>query len=103
MNQIESKIRRLSFNQLKALSILCANKNGLVSSTPTGRKIGVIGKSLGGVFSSLARQRISGRPLLIPFGRGDEGRGLRWKLNLEVASQTEIKKIIAELLRSWET
>jgi len=101
LDLIENKIRRLSFNQLRALAYLCQSKGALISSSPTGRKMGVVGKSLGGVFSSLSRQRIRNQPLLIPFGRGDEGRGLRWKLNISLVSTDNLAKIVSELLESW--
>jgi len=97
----EYKIRRLSLNQLKALAVLARSKSGLVSSTPTGEEIGIMGKSLGGVFSSLARQKINGQPLIIPYGQGEIGRGLRWKLNEQVISLGELKGIVNELLDSY--
>lgn len=64
--------------------------------------MGVVGKSLGGVFSSLARQKFHNQPLLIPYGRGTEGRGLRWKLNERLVSLSDLRSIVSELLSSWE-
>lgn len=98
---VESKIRRLSFKQLKALSFLCLNQNHLVSSSYTGKQMGVVGKQLGGVFSSLSRQKIGGQSLIIPYGRGEEGRGLRWKLNTNLVSLEDLRRIVEELLNSW--
>ncbi|HUV72455.1 MAG TPA: hypothetical protein VMW25_05620 [Clostridia bacterium] len=102
MRPIESKLRRLSRNQLRALAILSRSKSGLVSSSPAGESMGITGKALGGLFSSLARQKINNQPLLIPCGQGEIGRGLRWKLNLKIVSLSELKEIVDELLSSWE-
>lgn len=62
--------------------------------------MGVTGKSLGGVFSSLARQRIDGQFLVLPYGQG-EGRGLRWKLNERVVTRKNLKSIVEEILATW--
>ena len=99
MDQVEAKIRRLSISQLKVLSILVKNPHSLMSSTPTGEKIGITGKALGGVFSSLSRQKINKQSLLTPFGRDSSGRGLRWKLNTNLISVKKLKKIVQDLLR----
>lgn len=99
MDRIEAKIRRLSVSQLKALSILVKSPHGLVSSTAAGEKIGITGKSLGGVFSSLSRQKIGKQSLVVPFGRDSSGRGLRWKLNTDLVSVKKLKVIVTELLK----
>jgi hypothetical protein len=99
IEKVEARIRRLSRNQLKVLAVLCQNEFGLASSSATGKRIGITGKALGGVFSSLSRQKIAGKPLLVPFGRDSSGRGLRWKLNTKLISISELKKIVDELLR----
>ena len=95
---VEAKIRRLSLRQLKALAFLCQNEKGLGSSTAAGERIGVKGKSLGGVFSSLSRQKIKGEPLILPFGRSEDGRGLRWRLNTKLISIKDLKALVGELL-----
>lgn len=66
-----------------------------------GTKMGVVGKFLGGVFSSLSRQKVNGQSLALPFGRGDEGRGLRWKLNTSLIPIKSLAEIVNELLGSW--
>ena len=100
-NLVGYKIRRLSYRQLQALSFLCQTNAGLASSSPVGIKMGVVGKPLGGVFSSLSRQKVNGQSLVLPYGRGDEGRGLRWKLNTSLISIKSLAEIVNELLRSW--
>jgi len=99
---VERKVRRLSLNQLRALQLLCQSPHGLISSTASGKKIGVSGKSLGGVFSSLSRQRIANQPLILPFGRSETGRGLRWRLNDRLISRQKLKRTVEELLQFWE-
>ncbi len=98
---VEAKIRRLSLNQLKALLLLCQQERGLVSSTKLGQKLGIQGKSLGGVFSSLSRQRLAGRPLIIPFGREPGARGLCWRVNPEVISAQELAQLVESILKFW--
>ena len=102
VEKVEARIRRLSYNQLKALSVLCQNELGLASSSVAGKKIGITGKALGGIFSSLSRQKIAGQPLLIPVGRDAAGRGLRWRLNTKLISVKRLREITTELLRLWE-
>ena len=83
------------------LSFLSNSPNGIVSSVIVGKKLGLIGKPLGGVFSSLSRQEILGQSLIIPFGRGSEGRGLRWKLNENLISVKELEVLVGEILKYW--
>jgi len=99
---VEGRVHRLSYNQLKVLELLCKNKSGLLSSSASASDLGLTGKSLGGVFSSLSRQIIGGKPLVRPFGRGRQGRGLRWKLNTDLIEIAKLKRIVAEILRFGE-
>ena len=92
------RIHRLSVNQLKALEVLAVSKNGIVEAMDSSDGLGLKGKALGGVFSSLSRQVISGQHLIEAWGRGLEGRGLRWKLNTEAITQSELKKTVEEVL-----
>ena len=98
MSSVIDKLHRLSPNQLRALLLLANSPKGIISSTDSGAKIGLKGKSLGGLFSSLSRQKILGERLVIAWGRPKAGRGLRWKLNQQVISQSELSKISSELL-----
>lgn len=101
MNLIEQKLYRLSPNQLRALQILARSSDGIVESTQTGKSIKVHGKALGGVFSSLSRQIIQGKHLVLPWGKAENGRGLRWRLNEELISRKEVLQIVSELLVSY--
>ena len=99
MDRLEDKLHRMSLNQLRTLLVLAKSEHQLVSSSATGKTIGVLGKSLGGVYSSLSRQQINGKRLIIPWGKGEDGRGLRWRLNDEFISVTKLKQIITKLLQ----
>ena len=98
MSSAESKIYHLSPNQLRALLFLCQSQNGIVSSTAVGPVIGLKGKNLGGVFSSLSRQVVDGQNLVLPWGKSASGRGLRWKLNTNLITIDKLSKITRELL-----
>jgi len=93
-----SKIYRLSLSQLKALAVLAASKNGIIEADDSVKIVGLTGKNLGGVFSALSRQKIGKENLILPWGRAESGRGLRWKLNTNVVDPKKLEKIIKEVL-----
>lgn len=93
-----NKIHRMSLSQLKALEVLAASKNGIIEANDSSRLVGLKGKSLGGIFSSLSRQKIGKESLILAWGRAEGGRGLRWKLNTKLIDQKELKKVIKEIL-----
>jgi hypothetical protein len=99
MDLIESRLHRLSSNQLRALLVLAKSTNGIISSTASGKEIKAVGKSLGGVFSSLSRQKIGEEHLVFPWGKAADGRGLRWRLNAKLISQKRLLEIVKELLK----
>jgi hypothetical protein len=92
------KIRRLSLSQLKALWVLTTNKNGIVVAEDAAVTLGLRGKQLGGVFSSLSRQKIGEESLIEPWGRSEGGRGLRWKLNNKVIDREKLRAVLKEVL-----
>jgi len=98
MSLIIDKIYRLSPAQLRALYLLAQSKNGVISSVESSEKINKKGKALGGVFSSLSRQKIGGERLVFPWGKPESGRGLRWKLNEKLIRSEELLKITSQLL-----
>lgn len=102
MDTVLSKIRRMSVNQLRALQVLAKSKNGIVESADTYEYVHLKGKNLGGVFSSLSRQKIGTFSLVEPVGRGMKGLGLRWKLNQKLISLSELKKAVGEVLATCE-
>ncbi|MFA6005820.1 MAG: hypothetical protein WC775_05040 [Patescibacteria group bacterium] len=101
MNLIEQKLYRLSPNQLKALKTLASSEEGIVASITSGKTIKVEGKALGGVFSSLSRQIINGEHLVLPWGKAEGGRGLRWRLNEKLISRQDLLQIVVELVRTY--
>lgn len=86
-------------SQLRALEVLIESKDGVIEAYDTEKVLGLEGKALGGVFSSLSRQVINNQSLVLPWGRSQAGRGLRWKLNNEIFNKYELGKIIREILK----
>ena len=87
----------MSQNQLKALKMLADSKDILIEAVESAKLLGLEGKALGGVFSSLSRQRIDEVSLLEPRGRSKSGRGLRWKLNVNAINKNKLKEILKEI------
>jgi len=98
MDTIENKLHRMSPSQLRALFQLAKSKAGIISSTTSSKEVGKKGKALGGVFSSLSRQIINEQHLVIPWGKAENGRGLRWKLNEKLISQNRLLEVTRSLL-----
>lgn len=98
MDFIEDIIHHLSPSQLRALYLLSKSENGIISSSVSSDKIGKLGKALGGVFSSLVRHKINGERLILPWGKSENGRGLRWKLNEKLITKGRLLKVTEELL-----
>jgi len=88
----------MSLSQLRALKVLGESKNGMIEAYEAEKEVMLKGKALGGVFSSLSRQKIDKQSLVLVWGRSQSGRGLRWKLNSEVINKYELGKIIREIL-----
>jgi hypothetical protein len=93
-----SKIYRMSLNQLKALEVLAESKSGMIEADDSIKIVGLKGKNLGGVFSALSRQKVGKESLILPWGRAESGRGLRWKLNTNIVDPKKLEKIIKEVL-----
>jgi hypothetical protein len=100
MDYIENVIHHLSPSQLRALYLLSKSPKGIISSTNSSKNIGKVGKALGGVFSSLYRHKINGSNIIIPWGKSETGRGLRWKLNTKLINKNNLKKIISVMLET---
>ncbi len=98
MDPVIRKLHRLSPNQLRALQLLAKNQNAIISSTESGKALGLQGKALGGVYSSLSRQKIQGKYLIMPWGRTPDAQGLRWKLNEELVTRSKLLQITKDLL-----
>ncbi len=69
-----------------------------MSSSENAKILGISGKALGGLFSSIARRNFEGQKLIIPWGRPVSGKGLRWKLNESIIGKEELSRITSELL-----
>jgi hypothetical protein len=88
----------MSLNQLKALEVLADSHDGIIEANESVKEVGLKGKNLGGIFSSLSRQKIGNEGLILAWGRAENGRGLRWRLNTKLVNQKELKKAIKEIL-----
>lgn len=88
----------MSVNQLKALEVLAGSRDGIIEANDSVEEVGLKGKSLGGIFSSLSRQKIGEESLILAWGRAKGGRGLRWKLNTELIDKEKLLKVIKEIL-----
>jgi hypothetical protein len=100
VNSWQARIHRLSFNQLRALEVLARSEKGIVEAAAAEKKLGLKGKALGGVFSSLSRQVLNGEHLVEAWGRSMGGRGLRWKLNEKQIAKKELLEIVEEVLET---
>lgn len=98
MEDVVKKIRYLSPAQLRVLFLLAKSDKGIISSVPLAKKIGKEGKSLGAVFSSLVRHNFGRESLLIPWGKDEKGRGLRFKLNTKLINKEKLLEVTKELL-----
>lgn len=98
MRDIYQEIRYLSPSQLRALFLLAKSDRGVISSVKVSKEIGKEGKSLGAVFSSLVRHKFSGESLVIPWGKDESGRGLRFRLNEKLISKDQLLTIVKEML-----
>ncbi len=89
----------MSASQLRALKVLLESKNGIIEAYDTQKVLGIEGKALGGVFSSLSRQAINNQSLVLAWGRSKAGRGLRWKLNEKAVDRKTLNILIEEILK----
>lgn len=99
--KLAKRVSRLSRNQLRALLVFANAPSGVVESREMAKKLGISGKALGGLFSSLSRNNFQGQSLIIPLGKEEAGRGLRWRLNKQVIDSDRLKTIIEEILKFW--
>lgn len=88
----------MSLNQLRALKVLGESNKGIIEAYDAEKELKLEGKALGGVFSSLSRQKIDGQSLVLVWGRSEAGRGLRWKLNTELINVLELNRVIREII-----
>lgn len=99
MDTVQKKLHHLSLRQLQALFLLAKTPKGIFTSLSTSKSLHAHGKSLGGIFSSLSRQKIGGQNLIIPWGKAESGQGLRWKLNENIIGKKELLAITSALLQ----
>lgn len=96
-----SKVSRLSYAQLVLLSWFLEHPEEYGSVESLSRSSKLKGKSLGGVLSSLARNKYRGLSLIEPWGRATSGTGLRWKLNPKIGMTKQIKAEVSKVIKAY--
>ena len=99
---MQSRLRRLSYNQLVVLKVFLEAKTKVVGLGVLEKKTKLKGKSLGGVLSALSRTRFRGISLIEPVGKARKGTGLRWVLNERLEKLKQAKKEVNKLLKTYE-
>lgn len=97
---MNTKLARLSYNQLKLLSYLISRSKA-VTIDDIERGTLLKGKALGGVLSSLSRTYYRGEAMIVPQGRAVDGGGLRWLLNRHAVEPNKAKEEVHRLLASY--
>jgi len=99
MAYLEKKICRFTFSQLKVLYALSQSPSQLLSSHNISTQVGLEGKELGAILSSLSRVSIMGKNLILPCGRVRRSDGLNWKLNTDLISAEKVRKLTESLIQ----
>lgn len=93
--------RRIAFfsrEQLLLLELLLTNSERAMGVSEISRKIKFRGESLGGLISSLARNKFRGQSLIEPWGRDGGGVGMRWRVNAKAieigVAKGEVKRLL---------
>lgn len=96
-----NKLSRLSYNQLLLLSWFLRHPNEFGEVNKIAKETNLMSKSLGGVLSSLSRNKFRGVPMIEPWGRAKSGPGLRWKLTINTDKMVDLKKEVQRLLSMY--
>ncbi len=99
---MQSKLRRLSYNQLLVLGVFLSGAKRVFSVSQLEKQSGLKGKSLGGVLSALSRTKFRGVSLIEPLGRSLDGKGLRWRVQTRVLDINKAKQEVSSLLKTYE-
>lgn len=93
---MKNKLKRFSYNQLIVLLAFLRHAGQVVTVRVLEKETGLVGKSLGGVISSLSRTRFRSISLIEPVGASLDKSGLRWLLNTQVI---DVKEALSESSR----
>ncbi len=96
------KLAYFSQSQLLLLELLLENKDRAMGVIEISHRIKFKGESLGGLISSLARNKFHGNALIEPWGRDNGGVGMRWKINSKTIDLEISKKEVKRLLEGYK-
>ena len=92
------KIAFFSREQLLLLELLLKHSERAMGVSEISRKIKFRGESLGGLISSLARNKFRGECLIEPWGRDKGSVGMRWRVNSKAietgVARSEVKRLL---------
>lgn len=100
---MKRKIAFFSLEQLLLLALLLRHSERPLGVQEISRKIKFRGESLGGLISSLARNKFRGEPLIEPWGRDKGGVGMRWRVNSRSIEISMAKAEVQRLLAGYQT
>lgn len=104
-SDFKKKLRKATTDNVSSIQLFLES-DGIVTYEQIEKAIGKkedMGRTIGGILSSLSRTNIDGEPLIIPLGPSDDSRRLLWKLNPAIVGSTEHKqellKVATEVLQ----
>jgi hypothetical protein len=97
----KKKLRKATTDNVSSIRLFLETE-GVVTYEQIEKVVGRkddMGRTIGGILSSLSRTNINGEPLIIPLGPSEDSRRLLWKLNPDITENPEHKR---ELLKVAE-
>ncbi len=100
----KKKLRKATTDNVSSIKLFLETE-GVVTYEQIEKTVGKkedMGRTIGGILSSLSRTIIENEPLIIPLGPSEDSRRLLWKLNPAIAGdpghQRELLKVAEEVL-----
>src|SRR4030043_2005181 len=97
----KKKLRKATTDNVSSIKLFLETEN-VVTYEQIEKAVGKkddMGRTIGGILSSLSRTNIESEPLIIPLGPSEDSRRLLWKLNPAIIKNPEHKE---ELLKAAE-
>lgn len=101
----KKKLRKATTDNVSSIKLFLET-DGVITYEQIEKVIGKkedMGRTIGGILSSLSRTNIEGEPLIIPLGPSNDSRRLLWKLNPAIIGNTEhrdeLLKVTNEVLQ----
>lgn len=89
--EFKKKLRKATTDNVSSIKVFLETP-GTVTYEQIEKAVGEkddMGRTIGGILSSLSRTIIDGEPLIIPLGPSEDSRRLLWKLNPAIVDSTE--------------